>query len=426
MALHAKLATAEQAGGEGAARVQRLVLTDADVVAPSRVVARGTVVVEEGRIVEILDRTVRAGRGVVSLGGNVLLPGLVDLHNDAIEQRVEPRPGARFDPKAVARHLDRTLAMAGVTTQLHAITFGSRDDAKRPPFRAAELCQVIRGLRADPSTLIDHHVLHRLDLAAPEAVDPVLEEVAEAALPVVSLNHHAPGHGQYRDLAAFRRDYRESLPAEAGERAMDALLATRLADAATIDRVVEATTRRIEAERAGRGLLLVSHDDDTAERVERMRALGCTIAEFPVSVEAAERAAYHGMSVLMGAPNLVRGGSLSGNVGAQELLGRGLVDGLVADYYAPALLTALFSSVERGLADLPTATRLVTANPAATIGLTDRGRIETGRRADLIVVAMSGRTPLVEATVVGGRLRWLTGAIAEAACAAGDGPEPAA
>src|SRR5262249_44155523 len=152
--------------------------------------------------------------------------------------------------------------------------------------------------------------------------------------------------------------------------------------------------------------------DDSVERVELMHSLGCRIAEFPVTVEAAARAAEVGMHVAMGAPNALRGGSLSGNASALDLLRRGLVDVLVADYHAPALLSPIFRVVELGLADLTRATRLLTLNPAAAVQLNDRGAVEVGRRADLIVVELHDRIPVVNATLVAGELRYTAGPFA--------------
>jgi alpha-D-ribose 1-methylphosphonate 5-triphosphate diphosphatase len=171
--------------------------------------------------------------------------------------------------------------------------------------------------------------------------------------------------------------------------------------AATEDRVV-ATLERLAEVSSTRHLILASHDDDSAERVELMYGLGCRMAEFPLTVDAARRARELGMRVSMGAANAYRGGSLSGNAGTLDLLQLGFVDILIADYYAPAMLAALYRIVALGLGDLPTIARLLTKNPAEAVGLDDRGEIVPGRRADLLVVDDSGPYPTLFGTMVRG------------------------
>lgn len=391
-----------------------VLLTNAVVVAPDRLFDRGTVRVEDGRIVDVMARTYPAGAGTIDLGGRFLLPGIVDLHNDAFEREIEPRRGAVFEPGSTMAHLDRALAAAGVTTGFHGVYYYGGQDSRRNPARVATLLAAVRATADDGVTMVGHRVLHRLDLAWPAGLDEVLRAVEGEPLPLVSLNHHAPGRGQYRDLAAWRRSYRKSLPAdadEADEADLDALLADHLARVEQGEAAEAVSLERLAA--APRpGLVLASHDDDTPERVDCMREVGCTIAEFPVTVAAAERARYHGMVVVMGAPNVVRGGSQSGNVGGGVLLARGLVDVLAADYHAPSLLRAVFDIAAHGVAELSGAVRLVSAYPAMAVGLPDRGAITAGKRADLIVVECRGRQPLVAATFVAGSLRYAAGSFA--------------
>jgi alpha-D-ribose 1-methylphosphonate 5-triphosphate diphosphatase len=195
---------------------------------------------------------------------------------------------------------------------------------------------------------------------------------------------------------------------------MDELVARRLRRAEETEDIVTTNLRRLAVEGPRRRLILVSHDDDTIERVDLMNDLGCRIAEFPITLEAAERAVHHGMSIAMGAPNALRGGSLTGNASALDLLARGLVHILVADYHAPALLAALFRAVDQNLTDLVAGARLLTLNPATAVGLTDRGAIEAGRRADLIVLERHAGIPVVDATLLAGTLRYTAGPFAPA------------
>jgi len=386
-----------------------LLLTNAAVVTPDRLLDGATVAVEDGRITAVEERAYATGPEAIDLGGRTLLPGLVDLHNDAIEGEINPRPGADFPPGFALLQLDRKLAAVGVTTEFHGVYFAERETPGRSLDLAPLLADAVREVREGGEATIDHHVLFRLDVRTHGAFDAVAGAVARARVPLVSLNDHVPGQGQFGNVDAYRRymarNYKGVDPAR-----LDALVEERLGEAATTEHVVAETLRRVTTEGARRGLILGSHDDDTAARVDQMCGLGCRIAEFPLTVAAAERARFHGMTIAMGAANAFRGGSLSGNVDTLELLWRGLVDVLVADYYAPALLAALFKIVGLGLLDLPAATRLITANPAAAVGLDDRGAIAVGRRADLVVVEHRGGVPLPLATMVGGAWRYAVAA----------------
>jgi alpha-D-ribose 1-methylphosphonate 5-triphosphate diphosphatase len=319
---------------------RRLLLANADVVTPERVVAGGTVVVEDGRIADVEPRSYPSGPGVLDLGGRLLLPGLVDLHNDAIEREINPRPGAEFAPTFALLQLDRKLAAAGVTTEFHAVSFSERESTGRSLEFAARLCEAVRELRAGNDATVEHHVLFRLDVRTPGSLDALLPALDGASAPLLSLNDHVPGQGQFRDLPAYRRYLTRFLAGEASEQRLDDLIEQGLRRAAATEHLVAETLTRVAAAAREHDMILMSHDDDTPERVDLMRGLGCEIAEFPLTVEAAARAAGGGMRTAMGAANAFRGGSLSGNVGALDLLARGLVDVLVADYYAPAMLAA--------------------------------------------------------------------------------------
>jgi alpha-D-ribose 1-methylphosphonate 5-triphosphate diphosphatase len=405
--------------------LDRYLLTNATVILPDRLLEGGTVAVEAGRVADVEARAYPAAHGVLDLGGRFVLPGIVDLHNDALEREINPRPGAGFDPAFALIHLDRKLAAAGVTTQFHAVSFAERAAFGRSVDYATMLCQTVHELRGADHAAIENQVLHRLDIRTAGALERLLASLDDADVPFLSLNDHVPGQGQYRDLTSYRRHIRPYLHKEVSEAELDQVVASRIQRATDTEPVVEATLRGLIEAGQRRPLILASHDDDTVERVELMRDVGCTVAEFPITFEAAERARELGMQIAMGAPNALRGGSLTGNASAMDLLARGLVDILVADYHAPALLAAAFKGVEVGLTDLPAAVRLLTANPAAAMGLDDRGAVEVGRRADLLVMERYRGVPIVDATLVAGALRYTAGPFAPALAALGLAePEP--
>lgn len=393
---------------------EQLLLTNARIVTPDRVIDGGTVVVEDGLIAEVISRAYPAGSGVLDLGGRLVMPGIVDLHNDALEKEIAPRPRAAFDREFALLHLDRKLAAAGVTTEFHAVYFADRDDIGRKVDHAGNVARSVAALRDSAHAASDNQVLHRLDVRTTGALDALLSALPFATIPFVSLNDHVPGQGQFNNMVAYRAYARSFIGGTPTEEQVDAVIAERLRHAAETERDVLATIEAVAKQAKLHGMILASHDDDTPERVELMHEIGCTIAEFPITLAAAEHARTRGMLIAMGAPNALQGRSLSGNASALDLQARGLIDILVADYHASSLLAAVFLFVARGLADLPTATRLVSQNPAEAVGMTDRGAIIPGRHADLIVVEEYGGLPIVAATLLRGVTSYAGGPFAAA------------
>jgi len=317
---------------------ERFLLTNARIVGHDAVIDGGTVVVEDGLIAEVSARAYPAAPDVRDLGGRLLLPGIVDLHNDALEKEITPRPRAAFERDFALLHLDRKLAAAGVTTEFHAVYFANRNDIGRKVEYAGEVASTIAALRGTPHAAIDNQVLHRLDVRTPHALEALFAALPRATVPFVSINDHVPGQGQFNDLVAYRAYARSFISGTPTEEEVDAVIAERMARAAETEAFARAMLERIAAVGRQHGMILCSHDDDTPERVDLMGEIGCTIAEFPLTHAAAARARERGMLIAMGAPNVMQGRSLSNNASALDLLAYGLVDILVADYHASSLL----------------------------------------------------------------------------------------
>jgi alpha-D-ribose 1-methylphosphonate 5-triphosphate diphosphatase len=401
----------------------RFVLTNARIVTADAVIDGGTVAVEDGIIAEVSTHTYPAAPDVRDLGGRLLMPGIVDLHNDALEKEIAPRPRAAFARDFALLHLDRKLAAAGVTTEFHAVYFANRDDIGRKVEYAGETAATVAALRKSPHAAIDNQVLHRLDVRTPHAIEALLAALPLATIPFVSINDHVPGQGQFNDLVAYRAYVRSFMSGTPTEEEIDARIAMRMDAAAETEAFAREMLDQIATVGRQHGMILCSHDDDTAERVDLMGEIGCTIAEFPLTYAAAARARERGMLIAMGAPNVMQGRSLSNNASALDLLGHGLVDILVADYHASSLLAAVFLIVARGLADLPTAMRLVSATPAGAVGMHDRGAIAPGLRADLLVVEEHRGLPIVAATLLRGAISYAGGPFA-ATLSAANSPLP--
>lgn len=370
-----------------------LLLTDTLLVLHDEVV-RGTIEVRAGRIVAI-GRGGTAVPNAVGLQGAFLLAGLVDLHTDNFERAIEPRPGARLPGLAAMAAHDREAAAHGTTTVFDALCLTDRAD---DPSRADTLGHGIAALRLLRDALKAEHFLHlRIELPAAGVAAAFDRLAGEPALRLVSLMDHTPGERQFPDLASWRnlpwnrhRDPRELAEIE-----------TRFA--AGRARVAE-NRRLVLARLAASGITLASHDDRTVAHARQAADAGIRIAEFPVTLEAARAAHDSGLSILAGAPNLMRGGSHSGNVAVADLAQADLLDMLASDYAPNAMLEAVFRlHHQHGLA-LPTAAAMVSATPARLVGLGDRGRLQVGLRADLVAARWHPQgVVLVDAVWRGGR-----------------------
>jgi alpha-D-ribose 1-methylphosphonate 5-triphosphate diphosphatase len=384
-----------------------MLITNLRMVLPDALVERGWLQVEGGKIAALGEGD-RAAPRAVNGAGLTAIPGVIDLHGDMLEREVEPRPGAHFPLDMAVYELDKRLVAAGVTTAYAALSFWDHDG--RDTVRGQDLvCKLVREIhRLRAGLLCDLRVHARLEVSTPQVL-PALGELIEAGqVELLSLMDHTPGQGQYRDIehyvgfiSKWRRVSREHVEEELRE---------RLARAGSVEERW-ALARDIAALAAELGIPIASHDDDTAAKVDLVASLGATVAEFPVTLEAAAEARSRGMYVVMGAPNALRGSSHSGNLSAHEAVGAGLVDCLAADYHPATLVQAAFRLARDGALGLPEAVGLITAGPADALRLHDRGRLAEGLRADLCLVE-DGPRPRVRAAISGGAPVYWDGAMA--------------
>lgn len=371
-------------------------LFNSRIVFPDRV-ERSGLVVRDGLIHRIGAVSGAASRRI-DCAGDYLLPGLIEIHTDNLERHLEPRPGTFWNTdRAVLAH-DAELASAGITTACEAITLGGvttgvdRDEAYQRAIASLINTHTLGLMRAD------HHLHLRCELGNPHLGDALRRAIARRMPRLISLMEHVPGQGQWRDVERFRDHYmrRYGLTAEAVEE----LIARRRADQANFS----PSNRELVTQFARQHqCLLASHDDAQLADVEAARRAGCTLAEFPVSLEAARAARSMHMQVIAGAPNLVRGGSHSGNVAATDLAREGLIDILSSDYCPSSLIHGVFTLAQSASMPLHIATATATSTPARVLNLHDRGRIEEGLCADLIRVRETESGPIVVAAWAGGR-----------------------
>jgi alpha-D-ribose 1-methylphosphonate 5-triphosphate diphosphatase len=361
-------------------------------------VAAGSLVIADGFITDI-NQGASVPKGSIDLQGDYLAPGLVELHTDNVERHLEPRPKVSWPFRAAILAHDRELAGTGITTVFDAIRVGSIVSGKGAGSNkyARQMTNEIMSARAAGLLRISHHIHLRAEVCSETLIDELDEFSTEDRIGIVSIMDHTPGQRQFVDLSKFetytrgKRSYTDAqwnaylellyeLQARLGKRH----------EAATV-----AAAKRL-------GATLASHDDTTVAHVATSHAYGVRVAEFPTTVAAADACHANGIATIMGAPNLIRGGSHSGNVAAGDLAQMDRLDILSSDYVPAGLLMAavqlgdIWGNLARGM-------RTVTDTPAQAVGLMDRGTLAVGQRADLIRFAIKDQTPVLQETWSAGK-----------------------
>lgn len=361
-------------------------LTHARIVLTDEIIEDGSLLIEDGKISAINPELVN-GANIIDLKGKTLMPGMIDLHCDALEKEVEPRPNVHFPLDFACAQADKRNAAAGITTVYHALSFAHEELGVRNNEFAADVARAVHDWQ--PHALIDNRVHCRYEITDETGL-PILKQLLnEDSMHMISMMDHTPGQGQFKDMAAYR-DYLTLTYKKTADEVN--VIVERKLQAAT-----GAFSRMEELAQAAHaaGISVASHDDDSAERVDTMSGIGADISEFPITLEAAQAARAAGMFTIFGAPNILRGKSQSGSMKAIDAIHEGVADCLCADYAPASLIVSVFRIPELSGLDLPAAIRLVTSNPAKAARLTDRGEIAIGKRADLVAVSMPGGLPQV-------------------------------
>lgn len=349
----------------------------------------GCMVVEDG-VIRSIDKGSTSASCAQDWDGDWLLPGLVELHTDNLEKHLVPRPGVIWNAHSATVMHDALCAAAGIVTVLDSIVIGDLDRGGARSQTQHVAIQALHECR-DEGLLRVEHLLHlRCEVSAPDIVE-VFERYADDSLvELVSVMDHTPGQRQWRDLSKYRRY------AERHGSFKDAEYEALVIELKGFQKQHSASNRAaIIAGSHQRELPLASHDDTEVEHVEQASEERIAISEFPTTVAAATSARAAGIAIVMGGPNLVKGGSHSGNVSAAELAQLDLLDIFSSDYVPASLLQSAFLLRDTVGWSLPKAVNTVTRNPARAIGLHDRGELAPGLRADLIRVRMSGDMPIV-------------------------------
>ncbi|TKT73553.1 alpha-D-ribose 1-methylphosphonate 5-triphosphate diphosphatase [Afipia massiliensis] len=366
------------------------IFSNAQVVLKDRVIERGWVATANGTIAEVGEGD-SPERGE-DMRGDLLMPGLIELHTDHLEAHYVPRPKVFWDPVAAVVSYDGQLATSGITTVLDSLRVWREEGAEDVDGQAEILAQAISSAR-DAKLLRAEHFLHlRCEIPMPSVVEEAKELVGRPDVRLMSLMDHTPGQRQFRDEGKLR-DYYRGKSGGLTDAELDVMFERRFFYQKTYG---EANMREIVALAHSYDIPLASHDDTTEENVTDAIRDRVSVAEFPTTMEAARGLHQAGIAVLMGAPNVVRGGSHSGNIAAVDLAREGLLDIMSSDYIPSSLLMAAMQLPHHvPTIDLTSAVRTVTKTAAEAVGLKDRGEIVAGKRADLIRVHLARDLPVV-------------------------------
>jgi alpha-D-ribose 1-methylphosphonate 5-triphosphate diphosphatase len=372
------------------------VLNNARLVTPVGIVEEASIRVDNGKITEIGHETL-SGIREINVQGNYLFPGFVDMHSDAIEKGIEPRPNTFFPVDIAVFELDKKIASCGITTMYHSLSFAEMEVGLRSNSSAAG---IIRQINEFTNKLKVHTKIHaRFEITDMAAV-PYLEGlIQEDLIHLFSFMDHSPGQGQFRDISSYKNYYGPVYGKSDAE--MDGIIdrkrrAREDGSPAAIERLVALCKER--------SISIASHDDDSREKIEWLKNLGVGMTEFPVNIEAVRAARELGISVCLGSPNVLRGESQARNLSAREAISWGYGDILCSDYAPMTMLHAVLALERLDILPLHEAVNMVSLNPARAVGIAEQtGSLEIGKDADILIVDPSEGFPRILSTFVEGK-----------------------
>jgi alpha-D-ribose 1-methylphosphonate 5-triphosphate diphosphatase len=387
-------------------------IINAAVVAETEILPLHAVMIEDDRILCILPmqelKDFDTGNGDMEFydaHGGYALPGLIDTHSDYIEGVIQPRPTSVMDFEMCLREAEKQLCAQGITTMYHSLSLMQprldyEQKSVRTPEHVQKLVHLIRNFH-EGMHLIRHRFHARYEIDNVDGYDHLAEMLNKGYVHELSFMDHTPGQGQYKDIGKFISYY-----SKWKRLASDEGIADYLKECETKPRASHEMLKKLSELAREKNIPIASHDDDTVEKIALVKeSYGVRISEFPVNMEVAKEARAQGLQVVMGAPNILLGKSHSGNLSALDAIKEGCVDILCSDYYPSAMLHAVFKLYHENLLTLPQAVALVTANPANALNVgADYGSISPGKKADIVVVRMDGRIPMVSRTFINGRV----------------------
>lgn len=382
------------------------ILTNGQIIMEEKILENHAVVIKNDRIQAIIPEENIAkynDYSIIDAEGGYISPGFVDIHSDYIEGIISPRPTCLMDFNMGIREAERILVSHGITTMFHSLSIYKDDGFSHKPIRRLEnVNRLIDAIDATSSTehLIRNRTHARFEIDNIEAVDSFVKNMEEGKIHLISFMDHTPGQGQYRDLEIYRKTlqgYRELSDEEA-----DKIIAVNMqTEKITLEQIKEISQIAVN-----NNIAIASHDDDDIAKLSLVKSYGTTISEFPTTIEVARKAKEMGLWTIAGAPNVLLGGSHSGNLSAAEAIEGQTIDILCSDYYPAAMLHSIFELSETYGQDLHELFQLVTLNPAKAVQMDgDIGSIKVGKKADIIIIEkMDDGFPMVTTSIVDGKL----------------------
>ena len=373
------------------------------IVLPDRILDGKTLVLDGDRIHSIGEEIPPEAGKVIDAHGRFITPGFFDVHSDKIEQFILPRPTAQFDFELALKECERELLHLGITTIYHSFSLLKDELFGKSPLRTREnvekMAALIRDIH-DRNHLIHHRFHLRIEIDNLDAYDIAKAMIAQGLAHEISFMDHSPGQGQYRNLEIYQKTIRKYHGREIEELGFEKVLEMqRNKKTLSFEQLKELCRFAHE-----NGVAVASHDDDTLEKLDVNREIGVDISEFPINLEAAKYARSLGFATVVGAPNILLGGSHSGNMSAAEAIQAGCADILCSDYYPPAILHSIFAMHLKHGVPLPEMVKKATLNPAKAMGLGEAyGSIEPGKKADLLVIGILDGYPVITHVLVDGR-----------------------
>jgi alpha-D-ribose 1-methylphosphonate 5-triphosphate diphosphatase len=383
-------------------------ITNGHIVTEAAILEGFDLLIKDDRIEQIafrgeipIDETLE----VIDAAGGYISPGFIDLHSDYIENMAAPRPTSLMNFHLSLREAEKELIAHGITTMYHSLSLYKFTEYVHKPIREPENVKKFIDLIEQSHTnshLVRHRFHARFEIDNVNEVDNLKTYIAENKVHLISFMDHTPGQGQYRDLEVYRHTVRGYNDVSISDDEIDRIITKHM----TKEKLAIDAMRDIAQAAMENNIAIASHDDDTIEKLELVKSFGAQISEFPITMEIAKKAKEQGMSTLAGAPNVLLGGSHSGNLSAAEAIQEGAIDILCSDYYPAAMLHAIFEMNKTYGQDLAEMFRLVTINPAKAVKLDHEiGSIKEGKKADLLIIEkIQHDFPVITTVMVDGKL----------------------
>ena len=382
-------------------RTKKKCIYNAQIITPEKVV-KGHVIIDGNKISEVVESDFPRVKcysdiTMIDAEGCYVMPGMIDLHSDAIEKEIQPRPNTLFPLNMAFYELEKKLAVSGITTMYHSLSLSDEWGVRNKDMVIGVIDSINKLKRT--RSMINHKIHLRYELTFLAGVSILESLIREKSIDFMSYMDHTPGQGQFRDAEALKNFTMQSYGKK--EKEVEASMDISLENQAMIDWLKLISLAKLAKTN---GIRLASHDDDTREKIETLLECEGVLSEFPINMETAIYAKSRDLHVCVGAPNIIRGKSHTNNMRAIDTITNNAADIVCSDYLPSAMLPAVFHLTKEGI-NLNEAVKMVTLNPAKALGIDgDVGTIEVGKCADLIIVEMHQDYPLLRKTMVAGNV----------------------